>query len=236
MGCGASVLQPGCIPVNRANNGEPAAGAQPPRARNLRGAGRCPARTGAFLGGQAKGKAEEGRLALHPGLLSFKSLPPHGDKRSPTPPFCSFPSRKKSGHYLHLAEMYTPPHQTHPPPHSIPGCRCHAGRYPAKPTSPSLRAGPAGRPQPLPRGCLHPTGLHPLSCGARPLGGAGSPLREVVGLGSPPVWPVRTIIPLRSHRLLPGPLPFPACTTAAPTLSRLYLRGNRKCWRASAKP
>lgn len=90
------------------------------------------------------------------------------------PPPTLSSSSKKSGHCLHLAEMLPPP-----PPQSLQGCRCHA-RYPAKQASPSLRAGPAGGPQPLPRGTLRFRGWHGASEEPVP-----PPPREVAGLGSP---------------------------------------------------
>lgn len=76
-GCGASVLQSGCVPVNCANT----AGRR--RARNLRGrvasaaARRCPARSAAFPG---RGEGEGRRAALPPRPALLKPLPPHGEK------------------------------------------------------------------------------------------------------------------------------------------------------------
>lgn len=171
-GCGASVLQSGCVPVNCANT----AGRR--RARNLRGrvasaaARRCPARSAAFPG-EAKGKAE-GRL-FPPGLLSLnhclltgrsEARPASPCRRRPSPR----PARR-AGTASTSRRCYTPP------PPKLAGC--HA-RYPAKQASPSLRAGPAGGPQPLPRGTLRFRGWHGASEEPVP-----PPPREVAGLGSP---------------------------------------------------
>lgn len=171
-GCGASVLQSGCVPVNCANT----AGRR--RARNLRGrvasaaARRCPARSAAFPG-EAKGKAE-GRL-FPPGLLSLnhclltgrsEARPASPCRRRPSPR----PARR-AGTASTSRRCYTPP------PQSLQGAMRGTRQSKLPPLSALAPPGALSRSPGAPSAFV--AGTAPRRSRLPP------PPREVAGLGSP---------------------------------------------------